>query len=270
MTDLNQALPNRKIRLRKTGVWPGVFFYLGGMMLLAVAGFIGAWQAPGVVNDWLVASDPVTVPDAVITEGECHARRVVFVDCSAHIAYEIDGKSVERDIDLMFVNFHTGDYEVDVVRSALQPDRAALSLGLDMLWNRTLVDSALVLGVAAGGIVLFAGGFKSDRSRRLARRETRLDLREVKVAQINPVLTGKYVQFQYGADRKGKPLLTLSHFGRKEEPYWLDGQRGMALAALPEGASVPVLLDAELKRLDASPPEIATIAARLKVMMAGA
>jgi hypothetical protein len=32
----------------------------------------------------------------------------------------------------------------------------------------------------------------------------------------------------------------------------------------------PVLLDAELKRLDASPPEIATIAERLKGMMAGA
>ncbi|WEZ85533.1 hypothetical protein P6U16_26135 (plasmid) [Rhizobium sp. 32-5/1] len=88
------------------------------------------------------------------------------------------------------------------------------------------------------------------------------------MAQINPVLTGKYVQFQYGADRKGKPLLTLSHFGRKEEPYWLDGQRGMALAALPEGASVPVLLDAELKRLDASPAEIATVAVQLKRMMA--
>ncbi|WSG77255.1 hypothetical protein U8P80_26620 (plasmid) [Rhizobium beringeri] len=173
MTDLNQALPNRKIRIRKTGVWPGVFFYLGALMLLGVAGFIGVWQAPGVVNDWLVASDPVAVPDATITDGECHARRVVFVDCSAHVAYEIEGKSVEHDIDLMFVNFHTGDYEVDVVRSASQPNRAALSLGLDMLWNRTLVDSALVLGIAAAGIGLFAGGAKSDRSRRLARRNPR-------------------------------------------------------------------------------------------------
>lgn len=270
MTDLNQALPNRKMRIRKTGVWPGVFFYLGGLMMLAVAGGIGVLQAPGLVNDWLVASDPVAVPDATITDGECHARRVVFVDCSAHVSYEINGKSVEHDIDLMFVDFHTGDYEVDVVRSASQPNRAALSLGLDMLWNRTLVDSALVLGIAGIGISLFVGGAKSDRSRRLARRETTLDLREVKVAQINPVLSGKYVQFQYGADRKGKPLLTMSHFGRKEEPYWLDGQHGMALAALPEGASVPVLLDAELKRLDASPPEIATIAVQLKRLMAGA
>ena len=270
MTDLNQALPNRKMRIRKTGVWPGVFSYLGGLMMLALAGFIGVLQAPGVVNDWLVASDPVAVPDATIADGECHARRVVFVDCSAHIAYEIEGKSVEHDIDLMFVNFHTGDYEVDVIRSASQPDRAALSLGLDMLWNRTLVDSALVLGIAAAGIALFAGGVRSDRSRRLARRDTTLDLREVKVAQISPVLGGKYVQFQYDAGSKGRPLLAMSFFGGKKEPYWLDGQRGMALAALPEGANVPVLLDAELKRLDASPAEIATIAARLKQMMAGA
>ena len=248
----------------------GGIFLSRGLMLLAVAGFIGVWQAPGVVNDWLVASDPVAVPDATITDGECHTWRVVFVDCSAHITYEIKGKSVEHDIELMFVDFNTRDYEVDVVRSASQPNRAALSLGLDMLWNRTLVDTALVLGIAAAGISLFAGGAKSDRSRRLARLESTLDLREVKVAQINPVLGGKYVQFQYGADRKGKPLLALSRFGGKEEPYWLDGQRGMALAALPEGASVPVLLDAELKRLDASPPEIATIAARLKGMIAGA
>ncbi|MBP1860294.1 hypothetical protein [Rhizobium herbae] len=139
-----------------------------------------------------------------------------------------------------------------------------------MLWNRTLVDSAFMLGIAAAGIGLFARGAKSDRSRRLARRETTLDLREVKVAQISPVLGGKYVQFQYGADRKGKPLLAMSFFGGKKEPYWLDGQRGIALAALPEGASIPVLLDADLKRLDVSPPEIATIAARLKGMVAGA
>ncbi|WP_172746735.1 hypothetical protein [Neorhizobium sp. T25_13] len=270
MTDLNQVLPDRKIRIRKTGVWPGVFSYLGGLMILAVAGFIGVWQAPGVVNDWLVASDPVAVPDATITDGECRARRVVFVECSAHITYEIKGETLEHDIDLMFVDFHAGDYEVEVVRSASQPNRAALSLGLDMLWNRTLVDSALVLAIAAGGIALLAGGVKSDRSRRLARRESKLDLREVKVAQISPVLGGKYVQFQYSVDRKGKPLLALSRFGGKEEPYWIDGPRGMALAALPEGASVPVLLDAALKRLDASPPEIETIAARLKRMMAGA
>ncbi|MCH4550082.1 MULTISPECIES: hypothetical protein [Rhizobium] len=73
------------------------------------------------VNDWLVASDPVAVPDATITDGECHARRLVFVDCSAHIIHEIKGKSVEHDIELMFVDFNTGDYEVDVVRSASQP-----------------------------------------------------------------------------------------------------------------------------------------------------
>jgi hypothetical protein len=112
-----------------------VFSYLGGLMILAVAGFIGVWQAPGVVNDWLVASDPVAVPDATITDGGCRARRVVFVECSAHIAYEIKGETLEHDIELMFVDFNIGDYEVDVVRSASQQDRAALSLGLDMLWT---------------------------------------------------------------------------------------------------------------------------------------
>ncbi|UIY31980.1 hypothetical protein LZK73_34725 (plasmid) [Neorhizobium galegae] len=115
------------------------------------------------INDWLVASDPVAVPDATITDGECRAQRVVFVECSAHIAYEIKGETLEHDIALMVVDFHTGDYEVDVVRSASQPNRVALSLGLDMLWNRTLVDSALVLAIAAEGTALLAGG-RQERS----------------------------------------------------------------------------------------------------------
>ncbi|MGO4139647.1 hypothetical protein ACEQ6A_34955, partial [Rhizobium brockwellii] len=81
-------------------------------MLLAVAGFIGVWQAPGVVNYCLVASDPVAVPDATITDGECHARRVVFVDCSAHVAYEIEGKSVEHDIDLIIARVEIHERQV--------------------------------------------------------------------------------------------------------------------------------------------------------------
>lgn len=268
MTDLASVLPNRPIRVKKTGVWPGIFQYLGTLMLLGVASFIAIWQGPGIVEDWMISQNPVVVQDAQITDGECSTSKGFFVDCSAHVSYEVKGKSIERDIALMFLDFGSGDYEVDVVRSATQPSKATLSLGLDMLWNRTITVSTLVLALALFGLALFRSGLRTDRNRRMARRPSQLTPVPVPVLQINKVLGGNVVQYQYGANKKGAALLTTSRFGRKDSPLWLEEDGTHALAVLPEGATIPILLDENLSRLDLSEPERATAREKLNQMAA--
>ena len=259
MTDLSQAFPTRPVKVKRSGVWPGILAYLGALMLGAVAAFIAIWQAPGIVNDWRVSQDPVVVYDAEITDGECNTRQGVFVDCSAHVSYEVKAKPFEHDIELMFVDFSTGDYQVDVVRSEQYPQLAALSLGLDMLWNRIIVGTLFVLFLAAAAVGLLLNGLRADRQRRIARQGAVLQPVSVDITNISKVVGGKAIQFQYGINRKNRPLLTISRFKSKEEPFWLHPDTGQALAVLPQGSTVPFLLDQDLRRLDLTDTERAAI-----------
>lgn len=255
MNALDDLLPNRPIRLKKTGVWPGIFQYLGALLLVGLALFFAIWQGPGVIQDWMIAQDPVVVEDALISDGECSTSRGFFVDCSAHVNYDVKGKSIERDISLMFVDFGSGDYTVDVVRSATQPTNVTLSLGLDMLWNRTITVTVISLLLAIFGLALLRAGIRADRNRRLALRPTRLATMAVPVLQINKVLGGNVVQYQYGVNKRGQPLLTTSRFRKNEMPLWLEHEGTRALAVLPEGGQIPVLLDENLQRLDVTEAE---------------
>ena len=83
------------------------------------------------------------------------------------------------------------------------------------------------------------------------------------VLQINKVVGGNVVQYQYGVNKKQVPLLTTSRFGRKDSPLWVEEDGTTALAVLPEGATIPLLLDDNLNRLDLSEPERATAREKL-------
>ncbi|QQR39917.1 hypothetical protein [Devosia rhizoryzae] len=263
MTSFDNVLPQRPIRIKRTGVWPGIFRYLGALLLLGLALFFAIWQVPGVADDWMISQDPVLVEDALISDGECSTSRGFFVDCSAHVSYAVKGKQIERDIELMFLDFGSGDYAVDVVRSDREPAKATLSLGLDMLWNRTITVGVMVVLLAIFGLALFRSGLQQDRNRRLAMQGSRLSLVAVPVLQLNKVIGGTVVQYQYGVGKKQQALLTTSRFKKNEAPLWLEEDGTTALAVMPERGAVPVLLDDRLERLDLTAAERAEIKAKL-------
>ncbi|GLQ11671.1 hypothetical protein GCM10007913_36030 [Devosia yakushimensis] len=254
MTDLASAFPTRPLKLAKTGIVPGIFSYLGGLLLLGIGGFIAVWQVPGIVNDWVISQNPVVVYDSTVTDGHCTTRRAIFVDCEAHVTYTVKGKTFERDIELMFVDFNTGDYEVEVVRSGDKPQIVGLSLGLDMLWNRIIVGSGFVLLMGVLGAVLLFKGAQADQVRRLARKPLKLTAVPVTVTSISNVLGGKAVTYALPRPGKKRGTNVTSRMGRKQEPFWLNGD-GQALAALHEGSKTPILLDAELTRLELTDEE---------------
>ena len=254
MTDLASAFPTRPLKLRKTGIVPGIFSYLGGLMFLGIAGFIAVWQAPGIYNDIIISQNPVVVYDSTVEDGHCTTRRFVFTDCEAHVTYSVKGKTFERDIELMFVDFGTKDYEVEVVRSADKPQIVGLSLGLDMLWNRIIVGAAFVLGLGALGAALFFKGARADRVRAMARKALPLTPIPVNVVAISNVVGAKAVAYTIPRPGKKPGPNIASRIGRKQDLFWLNGD-GQALAVLHAGSKHPILLDAELTRLDLTEEE---------------
>ncbi|MGO7704663.1 hypothetical protein ACC718_39135, partial [Rhizobium ruizarguesonis] len=65
------------------------------------------------------------------------------------------GRDYDTEVEVMFVDFHTVDYETGLVISADHPELATMSLGLDMLWNRiiTLTVFSVLLGVMGLGMI---------------------------------------------------------------------------------------------------------------------
>lgn len=250
-----QFLPHREIRLKKTGVWPGVVQYFAALFFAGLAIFFVVSSGPGLLRDWSISRDPILVDDAAIADGECRTSKGFFVDCSGTVSYTVDGRSLSKEISLMFLDIGSGDYVVDVVRSRSHPDEVTLSIGLDYLWNRTIT-----LTVFAGAMALFSAAFirsglKSDGARRRAGKPSALKVVTVPVIGSENVVGGTVVQFQYGTDARGKPLLATSRFGKKDGPLLSAGERMEAVAVIPEGASVPFLLDERLERLDITPEE---------------
>jgi len=122
----------------------------------------------------------------------------------------------------------------------------------------------IVALLAIFGLALFRSGLQQDRNRRMALRASTLSAIAVPVLQLNKVIGGTVVQYQYGWDKRQKPLVTTSRFGKNESPLWLEEDGTMALAVMPERGTTPVLLDSELERLDLTPSERADIMARLQ------
>ena len=250
------SLPDRPIRITKAGrpaYWGMIF---GSFILIALGAVVGYWQIPSLQHDWIISRNPVLVHDGDVENGECTTRKGIFVDCSAHLSYIVDGKRYETDTSLMFVDFHSGDYEVDVVRSGDNPALASMSIGIDKLWNRAIFF-LIILGLTLGiGLFLLAMALGVKRAAGLMALPGRVDLREVAVRDVQSARRLDRITFQDPKDARPKDKV-VSAFCKANQPLiWAatDGTT-MALAVKHQAPRIPVLLDAGLMRLDLTKAE---------------
>ena len=78
-----------------------------------------------------------------------------------------NGKNYDTEVEVMFVDFHMGDYETGLVISADHPELATMSLGLDKLWNRIMTLSILTVllgGMGVGMIFLTLRNLAGQRA----------------------------------------------------------------------------------------------------------
>lgn len=254
MNGILNAFPKRPLRIANSGVPParGQVFLALFMFLIVIGGAI--WVGPNLVRDFVIQADPVEVPEADIRNGECSTYRGVFTDCGADIAYDIKGKHVEASLRYLFIDFNNSDYQVSVMRSASHPSMATLSLGLDMLWNRTVVAAVIGLGFLALGLGLLRGAMRSARFNREVQADVELVPVPATVTLARKLafgLMGTTYSVKYTLDGK-KFQNAHSGFKSKERPFVLgmDGKKIVLLGAIPRQGGMLVLLDAALERVD--------------------
>jgi hypothetical protein len=251
MTFPTIKLPSRALALTRSVIAMPKAYYLSTPILLALVAFMLFAEAPGILRDYRISANPIIVEDGSIREGKCTTRKAIFTTCKAELGYVYNGQSHESDVEIMFVDFHSGDYETSLVISGDEPALATLSLGLDMLWNRiiTLAAFTALLGGACLMMIFLALRLLVVWSQ--LRHPARLVPLPVEITAVDK--KGNRFAVNYAdklSDRKtGRTALT--RFGRGQEPLIVgeSGRNAVALAVWHGTTALPVLLDSRLERI---------------------
>ena len=228
-------------------------------------------EAPGILRDWTINQNPIMLDKGDIRDGKCSTRKGFFTNCSAHLNYTYKGQSYSKDVEIMFVDIHAGDYDANLVISRDHPDLATLSLGIEKLWNRIIT---LAVFVALLGGACIAMIFQILRVWRVRGR-----LRQP--AQLVPVLVEitafdrrrKRLTVTYAdkiAERKTERA-AHTRFEPGQEPLLVgeNGGKAVALAVWHGNTALPVLLDARLERIEMTAEERARVLAPLAAELGG-
>lgn len=251
------VLPARPLSLARDVIsTPGAYFW-STPVILALAVFLIIWEAPGVLRDFQISQNPVFLEDGDVRDGRCTTRRVIFTDCEARLVYSYNGRKYDTEVEVMFVDFHMGDYETGLAISGDHPELATITLGLDKLWNRIITLSlfSLLLGGMSLGMLFLA--LRIWRVKGQLRRPAHLKPVPVEITAFDRkrnVLSITYND-KLASDKTGRSAYTRMRQG--EEPLIVGEANGKAvgLAVRHGKTALPVLLDDRLQRVALSDEE---------------
>ena len=264
MTFSTIKLPSRPLSIKRNPLAHGTWYALGFVMMVGLAAFLAVWQAPGLVRDYQISWNPVVLADGDVIDGECTTRRGI-TDCEARLVYSYKGMDYDTHASMAFLDFHSGDYMVELVISGDQPELATLSLGLDMLWNRLAVFVVLFGLVAGAGIALLIKALQVRASNAHWRQPSVLTLVPVEIASNRKVTGGSLVSYIDHPKGPKSRRITFTRLGGNATPLLTAGDDGntVAIAVRHEHARLPALLDARLLRLDLTAEERETMLASI-------
>jgi hypothetical protein len=251
MNFVDLPLPNRSIALTGRPVAAPAAMLFTIVMLAALAIGLGIWQGPGLWRDLQISQNPMTLPNGQVLDGECSTRRGL-TDCEAQLVYDYDGKSYDTHVSLAFLDFSSGDYEVDVVISRGKPELATLSLGLEMLWNRLAVFAVFMLVFVGGVVAMLWGAWQAGRANRAAATPGRLSVVPVEVAGVDNKRGAGFVSYFATENGKRKGHVVRTRFAAGQAPLMARDAKGkvFGVAVKSEHVGLPVLLDSGLERLE--------------------
>ena len=269
--DLTAAtLPTRPLKLSSgTIAGPrGLVFLL--LILLGLGGFMLWWQLPGLIRDWRINQNPIVVFDSDVQDGHCTTRKAIFTDCEARLVYAYNGTDYASDVQLMFVDIHSGDYSVDVVISGDKPELATLSIGLEKLWNRSIMLGLFALFFLGGAPALLLQSLRARRQSRELEAPGRMLLTPVEIGQVGAVRGMAQVTYFDRVQQGKKAKQLTSEFPKGTGPMLLANRMGVVqgLGVRHEGASQVALLDEGLTRLDLTEAERSAMLAQISAEQA--
>lgn len=245
------TLPNRPLSLAPDVIsTPRAYFWSTPViLLLAIILFI--WEAPGVYRDLQISQNPLVLESGDIRNGRCTTRKAIFTDCEARLIYSYNGKNYDTEVEVMFVDFHMGDYETVLVISADHPELATMSLGLDKLWNRIITLSVLTVllgGMAVGMIFLTLRIWRVKGQLRQPAVLMPVPVEITAFDRKRDVLSITYND-KIASDKTGRSSYTRMKQGR--EPLIVGAANGkpLGLAVRHGKTALPILLDSGLQRV---------------------
>lgn len=256
MSFVNLPLPSRSLAINGRPFAAPAAFLFTLVILSALAVGLAWWQGPGLVRDVQISQNPLTLDDWEMLDGECSTRRGL-TDCEAHVTYSFEGQDYAKHISIAFLDFSSGDYLVDLVISADDPDLATISLGLDMLWNRLAVFGVFMALFAGGALAMVWGGIQAARANRAAGTPGRLTVVPVEVGGVDKKRNAQFVGYFSVRDGKRKGHIIRSRFADGQVPLMAVDDTGklFGVAVKSESIALPVLLDSKLERIELSDAE---------------
>lgn len=250
--DLPQlSLPRRPLGLAPDVVSTPRAYYWSTPIILVLCAFLLVWEGPGVLRDFTISQNPILLENGDVRDGRCTTRKAIFTDCEARLVYSYGGKAYATAVEIMFVDFHVGDYETGLVISGDHPELATISLGLDKLWNRIITLTLFVLFLGGIGLGMIFLTVRIWRVRRQLRHPAMLVPVPVEIAAFDRrrnVLSITYTD-TIADDKTKRSAYTKMRNG--EEPLLLgtNGKRPVGLAVRHGDTALPVLLDDRLARI---------------------
>lgn len=262
-------LPARPLSLKRGVISVPAAYYFSIPVLLVITVVLLVAEGPGVLRDYQISRDPLEIESGDIN-GSCKTRKAIFTNCEAELSYEHGGVSYKKDVEVMFVDFHSGDYETGLVISAKNPELATISLGLDMLWNRIITLGVFVALLGFGCFALLLALIRTLRARLRLRHPAPLTVIPVALTAVAEKRSRLFVTY---ADtvREGKTKrqsFTYLERGRIPVVVGHTGKHDVALAVWHGETPLPVLLDDQLERIDLSEQERAEALASLEPVLA--
>jgi hypothetical protein len=260
MINLHIKLPQRPLAIKRGVLSLPFVYYFSPPVILALLVALFFMEGPGIARDLEINQAPVQLQDGDIA-GSCTTKKAIFTSCKAKLSYAYDGVKHVAETDFMFVDLHSGDYEAGIVISKTDPGLATLTLGLSMLWNRVITFLVFAFLLAAGGVLLLLTLFRIIRSRSSIRQPGILNLIPVAIT-ASSVSRGRLSLTYADSVREGKTKrLAFTQFETGVEPIVIGEFKGhdVAIAAWHERASVPVVLDDRIERVELEQEERASL-----------
>lgn len=271
MTFPTIKLPARPLTLKRGVISTPGAYYFSTPILLAIAIFMVVTEGPGILRDYKISQNPLVVENGNIN-GTCNTRKAVFTTCEVDLTYDHGDQRYEKNVEVMFVDFHSGGYETGIVISADDPELATISLGLDMLWNRIITLAVFAVLLGGGGLAMIFLVLRILRVRGQLRHPAPLTVIPVEIMGIDKRRNRVSVTYADRLSERKTKRVAFTRFEEGQEPIIIGdaGKNAVALAVWHGNTSLPVLLDDRLERIEMSEQERADALAPLYAAAASA
>lgn len=255
-------LPDRALRVHPPGSGLAAQAAVLGWALIVLACL--AWQVILPIGSLLTdrslvgAARPVAGAKA---EGRCSVDAGMLTSCHATLRAPRPGlPEIVRDVDYFFIDFHSGDYTIEVVADPARPELLTTDLGLDKIGNRT--TTLLVLGplfLLIGFIGLRIARRRVGAQRAISRALSGHVLRPV-LLRMDRYALGSWT---VSGLPPGPAATTTWSVARHARPIVIDPARKAVLGVTAGDGAVAMPLDAALAWLALSGAERSELVAQL-------